>query len=232
MSAPAAPLGTRAAETPASVVTVGIAMFAAVELALAVFMAVAPHAFYRAIGPFGSFNGHYIRDVASFEAALGVGLLLALRAPVLARAGARRHDRPVRACTASTTCSTSAARTRAGPATSTSPRSPPPRSCWPGCCAAAASPRRSASRPLTEETPDDPHRSSIRETGSRWADCSSGVRAARSSAGDRRRPTDACSSRSRPTRTRRGLLTGYGVLEQAAARAHASITALQGRSRC
>ena len=46
----------------------GIAAFAVVELSLAVFMAAAPHAFYTAIGPFGAFNAHYMRDVASFEA--------------------------------------------------------------------------------------------------------------------------------------------------------------------
>ena len=64
-------------------------MFALVELGLAVFMAVAPHAFYEAIGPFGVFNPHYLRDVASFEGAIGLALLVSLRrrswrAPVLA----------------------------------------------------------------------------------------------------------------------------------------------------
>ena len=29
-------------------------------------MAIAPHAFYNAIGPFGAYNRHYIRDVATF----------------------------------------------------------------------------------------------------------------------------------------------------------------------
>lgn len=59
----------------------GIAMFAFVELGLAVFMAVAPHAFFRAIGPFGVFNPHYLRDVASFEGAIGLALAIALRRP-------------------------------------------------------------------------------------------------------------------------------------------------------
>ena len=76
---------------PAGSVTVGLYAFALVELALAAFGAVAPHAFYRAIGPFGAFNAHYIRDVASFEAALGAALLVAVRrrtwrVPVLALA--------------------------------------------------------------------------------------------------------------------------------------------------
>jgi hypothetical protein len=74
---------------PTGTLEVGIATFAAVELALAVFMAVAPHAFYKAIGPFGVFNPHYLRDVASFEGAIALALLVSLRrrswrAPVLA----------------------------------------------------------------------------------------------------------------------------------------------------
>ena len=48
------------------------------------------HTFYTAIGPFGAFNAHYIRDTASFEAALGVGRLAmrrpSWRVPVLALA--------------------------------------------------------------------------------------------------------------------------------------------------
>lgn len=70
--------------------SVGIAAFAAVELGLALFMALAPHAFYaEGIGGFDSYNPHYIRDVASFEGAIGIALVLALRrsswrVPVLA----------------------------------------------------------------------------------------------------------------------------------------------------
>jgi hypothetical protein len=70
-------------------VAVGLAIFAAIQLGLSLFMAVSPHGFYTAVGPFGAFNGHYIRDVASFYSAIGVGLLLAIgrvswRVPVLA----------------------------------------------------------------------------------------------------------------------------------------------------
>ncbi len=71
----------RAGAPPWSSLSVGLAAFAFVELALALMMALAPHAFYVAIGPFGAYNAHYIRDVASFEAALGVALLLAVRRP-------------------------------------------------------------------------------------------------------------------------------------------------------
>jgi hypothetical protein len=70
-------------------VLVGVVAFAAVELALAVFMAAAPHAFYTAIGPFGARNDHFVRDLATYNAALGVGLVISIRhlswrAPMLA----------------------------------------------------------------------------------------------------------------------------------------------------
>lgn len=72
-----------------SVLTVGIALFAAIQLGLALFMAASPHGFYTAVGPFGAYNAHYIRDVSSFYAAIGIGLLIAVRrvswrVPVLA----------------------------------------------------------------------------------------------------------------------------------------------------
>lgn len=80
---------TAAREGQPSVVVVGLASFAAIQLALALFMALSPHGFYTAIGPFGAFNSHYIRDVASFYGAIGVGLAVAIvrsswRVPVLA----------------------------------------------------------------------------------------------------------------------------------------------------
>jgi hypothetical protein len=62
-------------------IVVGIAAFAFLELVLAAFMAFYPHSFYTAIGPFGAFNVHYLRDVASFEGALGVALAVSLRRP-------------------------------------------------------------------------------------------------------------------------------------------------------
>ncbi len=60
---------------------VGLALFAAANLALAVFMALAPHAFFTAIGPFGARNDHYMRDVATFQGALGIGLAIAIGRP-------------------------------------------------------------------------------------------------------------------------------------------------------
>jgi hypothetical protein len=59
----------------------GIAAFAGLQLALALLMATAPHSFYTAVGPFGGYNGHYIRDVSTFYAALGAGLAISLRRP-------------------------------------------------------------------------------------------------------------------------------------------------------
>ena len=72
-----------------TVVTVGVGAFALYHLALAVFMALAPHAFFLDVGPFGSRNDHYVRDVASYNAALGFAFAVSLRrlswrVPVLA----------------------------------------------------------------------------------------------------------------------------------------------------
>jgi hypothetical protein len=72
-----------------TVLSVGIGLLAAYNLALALFMAIAPHAFYTDIGPFGPRNDHYVRDVATYNAAIGVALLVAIgrrswRVPVLA----------------------------------------------------------------------------------------------------------------------------------------------------
>ena len=57
----------------------GLVVLAGFNIALAIFMAVAPHAFYTAIGPFGVSNDHYVRDVATFYAALGAGFAISVR---------------------------------------------------------------------------------------------------------------------------------------------------------
>jgi hypothetical protein len=62
-------------------VRAGLIVFGVWNLALAVFMVAAPHAFFTDIGPFGVRNDHYLRDVATFYAAFGVLLLAAVRRP-------------------------------------------------------------------------------------------------------------------------------------------------------
>lgn len=67
----------------------GLVGFGIYHLAIGVFMAIDPGAFFELIGPFGERNDHYVRDVASFQIPLGVALLAAVRqrawrAPVLA----------------------------------------------------------------------------------------------------------------------------------------------------
>jgi len=69
----------RPSVTTDELVTAGVAVLAAYSILLALFMAVAPHAFYSAVGPFGARNDHYIRDTATFSAAIGVGLAVAVR---------------------------------------------------------------------------------------------------------------------------------------------------------
>jgi hypothetical protein len=71
----------RPSDSHSTIVVAGLLGFAAVQAALALFMAFAPHVFYTAIGPFGGRNDHYVRDVASYNAALAVGLLIAVRHP-------------------------------------------------------------------------------------------------------------------------------------------------------
>ncbi|HEY4897863.1 MAG TPA: hypothetical protein VII01_17470 [Solirubrobacteraceae bacterium] len=95
-------MSSRSASLPSSaiagagidIVRLGIAAFAAVDLATGLFMALAPHAFFKAIGPFDTFNPHYLRDVATFEGAFGIGLAIALyrpgwRVPMLAVSAAQ-----------------------------------------------------------------------------------------------------------------------------------------------
>ena len=70
-----------AADARSEALRAGLAFFAVLHLGLAAFMTIGPHAFYKAVGPFGTLNAHYIRDVATFEAALGVGFAVAVRRP-------------------------------------------------------------------------------------------------------------------------------------------------------
>ena len=67
--------------------------FAAVQLLLGLLLWLTPGFFYDEIGPFGARNDHYMADVATFYLALGTVAFMAVRRPVLARAGA--HARAV-----------------------------------------------------------------------------------------------------------------------------------------
>ncbi|HEY7960831.1 MAG TPA: hypothetical protein VID29_02825 [Solirubrobacteraceae bacterium] len=73
-------LAARRTASPGALV-VGVAVFGVYHVALALFMAVAPRAFFTDIGPFGVLNSHYIRDTATFNAAIGGALLVAVRRP-------------------------------------------------------------------------------------------------------------------------------------------------------
>jgi hypothetical protein len=69
------------ADASAEALKVGLVLFAVYHLGLAAFMAIAPHAFFKDIGPFEALNRHYIRDTATFTAALGFGFVVALHRP-------------------------------------------------------------------------------------------------------------------------------------------------------
>jgi hypothetical protein len=68
-------------------VPLGVGLLAAVQLLTAGWMLLAPHSFFRNVGPFGVYNGHYLLDAAALTGGLGVALAASLRWPAL-RAGA------------------------------------------------------------------------------------------------------------------------------------------------
>jgi hypothetical protein len=56
-----------------------IAGYAAVHVALGAWQLSAPGSFFDAIGPFGTSNAHYTRDVGTFTLALGIAFAIAYR---------------------------------------------------------------------------------------------------------------------------------------------------------
>jgi len=80
MAATHTPQSTRV-PARSSIVAVGLVAFGLTEIAIGIAQAAAPHAFYTAIGPFGPYNAHYGRDVATFELAIGIALLIAIARP-------------------------------------------------------------------------------------------------------------------------------------------------------
>lgn len=75
------------AERFAGHVVPGLVVLALVNLVPAVWILVAPHGFFHQVGPFGTYNGHFLRDAAAFEGGVGIALAAAVAWPAL-RAGA------------------------------------------------------------------------------------------------------------------------------------------------
>jgi hypothetical protein len=76
----------------ASALRAGVIALAAVQLALGLFLLLAPGAFYSALANFGPENHHDLRDMAAFYLASGIVLIVAVarpswRAPALALVG-------------------------------------------------------------------------------------------------------------------------------------------------
>jgi hypothetical protein len=63
------------------VVVAGLSLVAGYLLAISLLMLVSPGTFHADVGPFGVQNDHYIRDGATFQLALGVMAVLAVRRP-------------------------------------------------------------------------------------------------------------------------------------------------------
>jgi hypothetical protein len=57
------------------------------QLVPALWIVIAPHSFFDHVGPFGSYNSHYLGDAAAFQLGIGLPLIAAARFEAL-RAGA------------------------------------------------------------------------------------------------------------------------------------------------
>ena len=69
------------AERRRDLVSLLILNFAVVHLALGAWQLIAPGSFFDVLGPFGTSNEHYTRDVGTFTLALGVAFGIAYRWP-------------------------------------------------------------------------------------------------------------------------------------------------------
>jgi hypothetical protein len=82
---PAAPTGqTRVDSALVSgekAIRAGCLIFGLYLVAVSLSIVVAPREFFDSVGGFGPYNSHYLLDVAAFEGAVGVGLLIAFRRP-------------------------------------------------------------------------------------------------------------------------------------------------------
>ena len=62
-------------------VRAGITLLGAISLATGIWMALSPASFFDALGPFGVRNGHYLRDMATWQIAFGAAMLVAAGRP-------------------------------------------------------------------------------------------------------------------------------------------------------
>jgi hypothetical protein len=69
------------AETRRDLIALLILNFAVVHLALGAWQLISPGTFFDVLGPFGTSNEHYTRDVGTFTLALGVAFAIAYRRP-------------------------------------------------------------------------------------------------------------------------------------------------------
>jgi hypothetical protein len=74
--------------TRRDLVGTAVLVFGVWNLVTAALMLFAPRFFFDGIGPFGAYNAHFIRDLGTWVAALGIGLVLSAsrrswRAPLL-----------------------------------------------------------------------------------------------------------------------------------------------------
>src|SRR3954452_14657201 len=67
--------------TPDRLARAAVRFYGAYHVVVGLALAVAPHLFFRTLGPFGAYNRHYAGDNATFELALGGGLLAAAGRP-------------------------------------------------------------------------------------------------------------------------------------------------------
>lgn len=73
-------LSARGRELRGDPITRGVLLvFGLYLLAVSLLAIIAPETFYKNVGPFGPANEHYTRDGATFELAIGLGALAAVR---------------------------------------------------------------------------------------------------------------------------------------------------------
>src|SRR4051794_32407040 len=78
LGSPPAPLFV---SVPPLLVRLGLLVLAATQLALAAWMIFDPGSFHTHLGDFGARNDHYLRDIATWELALGFTALIAVARP-------------------------------------------------------------------------------------------------------------------------------------------------------